>query len=121
MYAKEAELVNEEFLMNENTYNLKIGGFGGFDYINSIPEYIKKVYPPERRKATGNYIKGLSSQKEQALKRKLKYDVNPLHCKVCGTQIPYQKFVKLKQNYKNVFCSKSCSAKHSNKGRNRHI
>ena len=34
MYAKEAELVNEEFLLNENTYNLKQGGFGGFDFIN---------------------------------------------------------------------------------------
>lgn len=35
MYAKEAELVNEEFLAEENTYNLKVGGFGGFDYLNS--------------------------------------------------------------------------------------
>lgn len=35
MYAKEAEIVNEDFLATENTYNLKIGGFGGFDYINS--------------------------------------------------------------------------------------
>ena len=35
MYAKEAEIVNEEFLTTENTYNLKIGGFGGFDFINS--------------------------------------------------------------------------------------
>ena len=35
MYSKEAELVNEEFLATENTYNLKIGGFGGFDYLNS--------------------------------------------------------------------------------------
>ena len=35
MYAKEAELVNEDFLAEENTYNLKIGGFGGFGYINS--------------------------------------------------------------------------------------
>lgn len=35
MYAKEAEIVNEHFLTEENTYNLKRGGFGGFDYINS--------------------------------------------------------------------------------------
>jgi hypothetical protein len=35
MYAKEAEIVNEEFLSEENTYNLKVGGFGGWDYINS--------------------------------------------------------------------------------------
>lgn len=35
MYAKESEIVNEEFLTEVNTYNLKIGGFGGFDYINS--------------------------------------------------------------------------------------
>lgn len=34
MYAKEAEIVNADFLMNENTYNLKIGGYGGFDHIN---------------------------------------------------------------------------------------
>lgn len=34
MYAMEAKIVNEDFLAEENTYNLKIGGFGGWDYIN---------------------------------------------------------------------------------------
>lgn len=38
MYAKEAEIVNADFLAEENTYNLKLGGFGGFDYINKHPE-----------------------------------------------------------------------------------
>lgn len=35
MYAKETELVNEDFLLEENTYNLKVGGFGGWNYINN--------------------------------------------------------------------------------------
>jgi hypothetical protein len=34
MYAKEAELVDDIFLSEANTYNLKKGGFGGFDFIN---------------------------------------------------------------------------------------
>ena len=43
MYAKEAELVNEDFLATENTYNLKVGGLGGWDYFNSVKtdEYLK--------------------------------------------------------------------------------
>lgn len=35
MYTKEAEIVNEDFLVTENTYNLKVGGFGGWDFINA--------------------------------------------------------------------------------------
>lgn len=34
MYAKEKELVDEDFLSENNTYNLKIGGYGGWDYAN---------------------------------------------------------------------------------------
>jgi hypothetical protein len=40
MYAKEAEIVDEEFIAESNTYNLKVGGFGGFDYINSTGKNI---------------------------------------------------------------------------------
>ncbi len=35
MFAKEAEIVTEDFLSENNTYNLKRGGFGGWDYCNT--------------------------------------------------------------------------------------
>jgi hypothetical protein len=39
MYTKEAEIVNEDFIALNNTYNLKVGGFGGWDYINNSSEF----------------------------------------------------------------------------------
>jgi hypothetical protein len=44
MYAKEAEIVNDEFLAEENTYNLKRGGFGGFDFINENGKQNKRSF-----------------------------------------------------------------------------
>ena len=34
MYAREKEVVTEEFLLREDVYNLRRGGFGGFEFIN---------------------------------------------------------------------------------------
>lgn len=35
MYAREKEIVTDEFLKDKMTYNLRRGGTGGFDYINN--------------------------------------------------------------------------------------
>ena len=34
MYEKEKQIVNEEFLLRDDVYNIKSGGYGGFDHIN---------------------------------------------------------------------------------------
>ena len=60
MFAKEAEIVNEDFLAEENTYNLKVGGFGGWDYINS---------DPNRNKVLAKISNQYWSQSENCTKR----------------------------------------------------
>ena len=62
MYAKEAEIVNEDFLATENTYNLKIGGFGGFNYINSTG---KNIYGRNGKtpNVKGDLFRGRQTQK----------------------------------------------------------
>lgn len=66
MYAKEAELVNADFLAEENTYNLKIGGIGGWDYINKNSELRIAKNQKARRIANerGANVKGLQAIKE---------------------------------------------------------
>ena len=39
MFKREMEIVNEEFLLRDDVYNLRRGGFGGFDYLNSIKTF----------------------------------------------------------------------------------
>ena len=64
MFAKEAEIVNEDFLSENNTYNLKKGGFGGFDYINKNPEKF----------LTKKRLASLMTNKERLERWKKKYE-----------------------------------------------
>lgn len=46
MYAREKELVNEEFLLREDVYNLRRGGHGGWDYLNTGEGLKERVKSP---------------------------------------------------------------------------
>ena len=87
MYAKEAELVNLNFLSEENTYNLKVGGFGGWDHENldsekqrakCIKSNIKQKWLSENEsswKGNDNKSKAASENLKNAHKLgKIKYD-----------------------------------------------
>nr|NDG05898.1 hypothetical protein [Oxalobacteraceae bacterium] len=56
MYAKEAEIVNEKFLTEENTYNLKRGGFGGFDYLNDVEKFSNPTHTQDHMTMMSNKV-----------------------------------------------------------------
>ncbi len=55
MYDREKEVVNAEFLMREDTYNLRRGGTGGFDFINEtgVSKFRGKIHTEETCRAIG--------------------------------------------------------------------
>jgi len=56
MYAREKELITEEFLEREDCYNLRRGGSGGFDYINKsgIAKFKGKRHKEETKSKMGH-------------------------------------------------------------------
>ena len=42
MYEKEKEIVNEEFVKSPHTYNMKIGGYGGWDHVDNTGRFFSE-------------------------------------------------------------------------------
>ena len=106
MYAKEAEIVNKDFLTTENTYNLRVGGFGGFDYVNSVrlntKEHASQFKEAQR---LGNI-----SQSNIAKNIREDYDNNPNVCAFCKNPLSFY-------DRKKKYCNHSCHATMTNKNR----
>ena len=83
MYSKESEIVTEDFLATENTYNLKIGGFGGWDYINSkednkthSQEHMHKMLVKRSEKwSNPDHLQKVIQKRKDTIKLKYETDV----------------------------------------------
>ena len=92
MNQKEADIVDDEFVARLDTYNIKLGGQGGFDYINEKTnwngfKYINEnglnhksnqhLIASERIKADDEYAKEFSLKISNSLKLYYKHNPNP--------------------------------------------
>lgn len=79
MNAKEAKLVNEEFLKRDDIYNLKQGGEGGFDFINTEQEIKSKASSTRWENMSEDRRVEVNRRVSEALKRLWKEHPDKFH------------------------------------------
>lgn len=77
MFAREKELITEEFLAREDTYNLRRGGLGGWDYLNDKNKFNNQTHTIEHmtmmnRFAYAKYPDGTFRGKSHSAESRLK-------------------------------------------------
>lgn len=66
MYKKESEIVNEEFISRKDTYNIVLGGKGGWDYVNKTEKNLYGTNAQNiRNKIYGNKLKEILISKNK--------------------------------------------------------
>lgn len=109
---KEAELVNEEFILNDNNYNCTLGGFGGIgksmkgrkhtlEARKKISEAGKRKCSEEKKIKIGNANRGRKMKEEFVLQNSL------LRKKYYETNSSPRKGVKLSEETKRLISEKN--------------
>lgn len=82
MYAREKEVVTEEFIASDDNYNLRVGGSGGFDYIRKmgLHKNPNKV-PPWNKGKVGVQTKSTETREKMSKTLKEKYANQEHHLK----------------------------------------
>lgn len=90
MYKREKEIVTEDFLKRIDVYNLRRGGFGGFDYINTsgIPKFKGKKHTAESRAKMGHIF---SNEEIKILSNRMKGNKNNPKLWMTGSDHPAAK------------------------------
>ena len=118
MYAMESILVNEDFINNKNTYNLRLGGNGGFDFINQTQQ---NIYGTHQDRSKENLQKGIDIIREKfkdpSWKEKQLEKMRQAKIKKYGSDMPPPSFKgKKHSNESKVKIGKSNSKYQSGKG-----
>lgn len=105
MYLSESKIVNQDFLNREDTYNIKLGGEGGFDHINCTKTFEERS--EQMKKVAQNNIRKYGTTVTPGMRAYLKSEeahVNRLRCLPLATEAARSEeaIAKRKQTYKTI-------------------